>query len=74
MKIYVNERFIGEIEVEAGAWQRYALHVPHTYLTTGLNSFRFVYRYAAAPAQVLPGSTDPRPLAVGFDFIAFRPE
>jgi hypothetical protein len=74
MKIYVNERFIGEIEVEAGVRRSYALRVPHSYLTVGVNVFRFIYRYAASPAQVLPGSTDPRTLAVAFDFIAFHPE
>jgi hypothetical protein len=74
MKIYVNERLLSEIEVEAGIWQTYTLPVPHSYLTTGVNVFRFVYRYAASPTQVLPGNADPRPLAVAFDFIAFRPE
>jgi hypothetical protein len=74
MKIYVNERFLGEIIVEAGVWRTYALRVPHVYLTTGRNEFRFAYQYAAAPAQVLPGSTDPRSLSVAFDSIEFRPE
>jgi hypothetical protein len=74
MKIYVNERFLGEILVEAGVWRSYALRVPHMYLTNGRNEFRFVYQHAASPAQVLPGSTDPRLLSVAFDFIAFRPE
>jgi hypothetical protein len=72
--IYVNERFLSEIEIVMDGWQSYALHVPHSYLTTGLNAFRFVYRYAASPAQVLPGNEDLRTFAVAFDFIAFRPE
>jgi hypothetical protein len=74
MKIYVNERFFSAIDLEAGGWHSYVLRVPHTHLTTGLNAFRFVYRYASSPAKVLPGSTDLRSLAVAFDFIAFRPE
>jgi hypothetical protein len=74
MKIYVNEQFLGEITVEAGVWRSYALRVSQRYLTTGRNEFRFVYQYAASPAQMLPGSTDPRLLSVAFDFIAFWPE
>ena len=74
IKVYVNERFLGEIEMKAVDWQNYALHVPQSYLTPGVNAFRFVYRYAASLAQVLPGSSDPRTLAVAFDFIAFHPE
>jgi hypothetical protein len=74
IKVYVNERFLGEIEVEAAGWRSYALRVPQIYLTPDVNVFRFVYRYAASPAQVLPESADSRTLAVAFDFIAFRPE
>jgi hypothetical protein len=74
IKVYVNERFIGELEVEAGGWRSYALRVPYIYLTAGVNAFRFVYRCAAVPAQVLPESTDLRSLAVAFDFIALHPE
>jgi hypothetical protein len=73
IKIYVNKQFLGEIIPEAGVWRSYALQVPHTYLTTGRNEFRFVYGHAASPAQVLLGSTDPRPLSVAFDYVAFRP-
>jgi hypothetical protein len=74
IKVFVNERFIGELEVEAGGWRSYALRVPYIYLTAGVNAFRFVYRCVAAPAWVLPESTDLRSLAVAFDFIAFHPE
>jgi hypothetical protein len=74
IKVYVNERFIGEIEVDAASWRSYSLRVPHSYLTAGINVFRFVYGYAASPTQVLPGSTDRRSLTVAFDFIAFGPE
>jgi hypothetical protein len=74
LKVYVNERFLGEIEVEAAGWWSYALRVPHTYLTAGRNAFRFVYDYTASPAKVVPGSADTRQLAVAFDYIAFHPE
>ena len=56
IKVYVNERFIGEIEVDAAGWRNYALRVPQSYLTPGVNVFRFVYRYAASPAHMFPGS------------------
>ena len=72
IKVYANERLLGEIEMEAEGWRSYSLRVPHSSLTAGVNVFRFVYRCAAAPAQVLPGTPDARSLAVAFDFIAFH--
>ena len=75
MKIYVNGQFLSEIALEAvHDWRSYVLQLPRTYLAAGINSMRFVYRYTASPAKVLPGSPDQRTLAVAFDFIAFRPE
>jgi hypothetical protein len=74
IKIYVNGEYVGELQLTADGWQTYSLHLPHRYLQDGINAFRFLYRYTALPAQVLPGSKDPRMLAVAFDFIGFRPE
>jgi hypothetical protein len=42
IKVYVNERFLGEIEVDAAGWRSYALRVPQNYLTPSVNVFRFV--------------------------------
>src|SRR5262249_35624309 len=54
-------------------WHLYTIHVPKASLSTGLNSFRFVYRYTISPAEVFPGHQDERRLAVAFNFIRFRP-
>jgi hypothetical protein len=70
VKVYVNARLLGEIELDSNGWRSYTLHLPRTYLTAGINTFRFVYRYTAIPSE----SLDTRRLAVAFDFIAFRPE
>jgi hypothetical protein len=72
--IYVNERLAGEVHLEEQHWERYALHLSRTFLTTGLNTFRFVYRYTASPAAILPGHGDARKLAVAFDFITLHAE
>jgi hypothetical protein len=74
MTIYVNERFLGAVQPEADDWHLYTVRLPKTFLTTGLNSFRFVYRYTASPAEVFPGNTDDRRLAVAFDFMKLRAE
>lgn len=75
IKISVNERFVREIQLEAASdWESYTVHLPRTYLTVGVNTIRFVYRYMASPSKVVPGNPDLRRLAVAFDFIAFRPE
>jgi hypothetical protein len=70
--IYANERLLDEVQLETAGWHLYTVHVPKTALTTGLNGFRFVYRYTTSPAEVFPGNEDDRKLAVAFDFIRFR--
>jgi hypothetical protein len=72
--IYINEQLAGELHLEEQRWGRYALHLSRTLLTTGVNTFRFVYRYTASPAAIWPGHEDARQLAVAFDFIALRAE
>jgi hypothetical protein len=72
--IYANGQLVGEVALEAQGWHRYAVHVPKTVLTPGLNNLRFVYRYVASPAEVFPGNTDDRKLAVAFDFMQLRAE
>jgi hypothetical protein len=72
--IYANKRLLGEVPLKADDWHLYTVPIPKTYLTPGLNTFRFVYRYTASPAEVYPGNGDARKLAVAFDFIRFRAE
>jgi hypothetical protein len=74
MKIYVNGRFVSHISLTTSEWHRYAVHLPQTNLTRGINTFHFVYDRIASPAEVFPGNGDRRQLAVNFDFIAFHPE
>jgi hypothetical protein len=52
----------------------HSFKLPQAVLSPGLNSLRFSYRYALAPATIVPGNPDGRTLAVAFDFLMFRPE
>ena len=53
-------------------WQQYRLRIPARVLRAGLNAMTFTYGYAVEPDKVIPGSADPRKLAVAFDYIALR--
>jgi hypothetical protein len=72
IKIYVNGQFFRDVQLEVSDWRGYTLHLPRTYLTAGINAFRFVYGYIDSPSKVVPGSDDSRPLAVAFDYITFH--
>jgi len=73
-KLYVNEEFIGEIELDNDGWRTYTLALPKGYLKQGMNTFRFVYRYTASPLVPATGQPDGRQLGVAFDYINFRPQ
>jgi len=73
-KLYVNEEFIGEIELDNDGWRTYTLALPKGYLKQGMNTFRFVYRYTASPLVPATGQVDGRQLGVAFDYIHFRPQ
>lgn len=73
VKVFVNGKFLTMIPLDQTDWKTYSVTVPASHLKKGINSFRFVYRYTATPAKVLPGSQDERHLAVAFDFIALHP-
>jgi len=72
--IYANGQLVGEVALEAQGWHLYTIRLPKTFLSAGLNNLRFVYRYVASPAEVFPGNTDDRTLAVAFNFIRLRAE
>jgi hypothetical protein len=74
VKIYVNGQFFREIPLEVKDWHSYTVHLPQAYLTTGINTFRFVYGYTDSPSRVEPGNGDTRRLAVAFDYVAFHQE
>ena len=48
------------------------MKLPARLFRAGLNVVTFEYGYAVAPARVIAGSTDPRTLAVAFDYVALR--
>ncbi len=73
VKMFVNGRLLGEVSLAEGDWQTYSVKLPRSFLSPGLNTLRFVYRYVTAPVKVLPDSQDSRTLAVAFDSITFRP-
>jgi len=73
VKVFLNGELLSELELEEG-WHTYSLDLPHSYLRHGVNSIRFLYRYTASPAKVIPGSTDSRRLAVAFDYLALQSE
>mgnify|MGYP005852161585 CR=1 FL=1 len=74
VKVFVNGRYLDEIQLDRSGWQVYSLKLPGSSLSSGINTIRFIYRYAASPSKVVPGSRDPRTLAVAFDDIVLRPE
>jgi hypothetical protein len=73
VKISMNGEPLRDLELEAG-WQTYSFDLPRSYLKEGVNSMRFLYRYTASPAQVIPGSNDLRRIAVAFDYVALQQE
>jgi hypothetical protein len=74
VKIYANEQFLGEIELDNDGWRTYTLSLPRAFLKQGMNTFHFVYRYTASPLVPATGKEDGRQLAVAFDFIHLRPQ
>jgi hypothetical protein len=72
--VYVNNRYLQDVPLDERYWQIHSFKLPQAVLSPGLNSIRFSYRYAIAPATIVPGNPDGRTLAVAFDFLMFRPE
>jgi hypothetical protein len=72
MEVHVNGQRAGELALEEG-WRTYRLALPALALRTGINTIRFIYRVAATPAGTVPGSEDPRVLAVAFDRLELLP-
>ena len=73
MKISLNGAPLIDFDLDEG-WQTYSFALPRSYIREGLNTIRFQYRYTASPLEVIPGSIDPRRLAVAFDYLIIRPE
>jgi hypothetical protein len=74
IEVYVNGRHLQDILLDGRHWQIHSFKLPQALVMPGINTFRFRYRYAVAPAALAPDNADRRTLAVAFDFILFRPE
>jgi hypothetical protein len=71
VSVYVNGTVLQELLLGEG-WHVYQVQLPAAVFVRGLNSLTFTYRYTARPVDTMPGSTDPRALAVAFDYLALR--
>jgi hypothetical protein len=74
IEVWVNDRHLQDIVLDERHWQIHSFRLPQAFVLPGINTFRFNYRYAVAPATIVPGNADARPLAVAFDFLMFQPE
>lgn len=73
--VTLNDRPVGEVELDRQwGWRSYAIRVPADATRTGINVARFAYAYSAVPRDTIPGSRDPRDLAVAFRRVLLRPQ
>jgi hypothetical protein len=73
--VTLNDRPVGEVELDRQwGWRSYAIQVPADATRTGINVARFAYAYSAVPRDTIPGSRDPRDLAVAFRRVLVRPQ
>ena len=69
MTVQVNGYRLPDCLTLAPAWTPYTVTVPARLLHSGLNEIVLEFAWTAVPGKVLPGSTDPRPLAAAVDFV-----
>jgi hypothetical protein len=74
IEVTVNGRHLHDIALDERQWQLHSFKLPQAVLASGLNTLPCSYRYAVAPATIVPGNPDHRTLAAAFDFIMFRVE
>jgi hypothetical protein len=74
VRVYVNGHHMRDITLTNEGWQVHSFGLPRSSLSEGINVFRFAYRYAVSPREVMPQSQDSRRLAVAFDFLRIRPK
>jgi len=72
MTVQVNGHRLPERLALAPAWTPYTVTVPARLLHSGLNEIVLEFAWTAVPGKVLPGSTDPRPLAAAVDFVRLQ--
>ena len=72
MTVQVNGQRLPDRLALAPAWTPYTVTVPARFLHSGLNEIVLEFAWTAVPGKVLPGSTDPRPLAAAVDFVRLQ--
>jgi len=71
LTVAMNGRTLKQIQ-PSGGFQTYEVRVPADALQQGYNELTFYYRYACSPLEKRIGS-DPRELAMAFDWVRFVP-
>jgi hypothetical protein len=73
--VMLNDHPVGEVELDRQpGWRSYAIRIPVEATRTGINLARFAYAHSAIPRDTIPGSSDPRELAVAFRRVLLRPQ
>src|SRR5262245_33102872 len=72
--VMLNDRPVGEVELDRQGWRSYAIRVPVEATRMGINVARFAYAYSAIPRDTIPGSRDSRELAVAVRRVLVRPQ
>lgn len=71
--ILINNKFVETITMKNSDWALYSTIIPSTALKRGINTIQFTFNFSKSPSTVLKNNTDPRELAVAFDFVKFTP-
>ncbi len=72
LTFYVNDRRIDAVPL-GGEPRVYTVATPRDAWKRGVNELKFVFAYAESPKDRLPGATDTRTLAAGFDWLEILP-
>lgn len=68
LELRLNEKAIATVEL-VGGWTQHEFRVPPAAWSSGANILFLTFSRSTAPAQVVPGSHDQRPLSAAFDFL-----
>lgn len=68
LTLYVNDRRIDAVAL-TGEPRVYSMATPKDAWRKGANELKFVFAYAEAPKDRIPGATDERTLAAAFDWL-----
>jgi hypothetical protein len=69
LTVQINGRTVGGPLTLADEWGEYTINIPNGELRPGLDEIVCTASEAAAPVEVLPGSTDTRRLSVAVDWV-----